>query len=74
MSMNTKTASSSKSIEERLNDYPELKAKIEGLLSVVSVFILFICAPDFSLLKPLRSVTRFLCLGRARIIHDANMI
>lgn len=30
-----KTASPSKSIEERLNDYPELKAKIEGLLSVV---------------------------------------
>jgi hypothetical protein len=28
--MKTKTASSSKSIEERLNDYPELKAKIEG--------------------------------------------
>ena len=35
MSMKTKTASSSKSIEERLNDYPELKVKIEGLLSVV---------------------------------------
>jgi hypothetical protein len=33
--MKTKTASSSKSIEERLNDYPELKAKIEGLISVV---------------------------------------
>ena len=33
--MKTKTASPSKSIEERLNDYPELKAKIEGLLSVV---------------------------------------
>ena len=33
--MKTKIASSSKSIEERLNDYPELKAKIEGLLSVV---------------------------------------
>lgn len=33
--MKIKTASPSKSIEERLNDYPELKAKIEGLLSVV---------------------------------------
>jgi hypothetical protein len=30
-----KPASPSKGIEERLNDYPELKAKIEGLLSVV---------------------------------------
>jgi hypothetical protein len=35
VNIKTKTASSSKSIEERLNDYPELKAKIEGLLSVV---------------------------------------
>jgi hypothetical protein len=35
MNMKTKTTSSSKSIEERLKDYPELKAKIEGLLSVV---------------------------------------
>ena len=33
--MKTKTASSSKSIDERLHDYPELKAKIEVLLSVV---------------------------------------
>jgi len=33
--MKTKTVSSSKSIEERLNAYPELKVKIEGLLSVV---------------------------------------
>lgn len=33
--MKTKAASPSKSIEERLNDYPELRAKIEGLLSVV---------------------------------------
>ena len=33
--MKTKTASPSKSIEERLHDYPELKAKIEELLSVV---------------------------------------
>lgn len=35
MNMKTKIASPSKSIEERLNDYPELKAKIEELLSVV---------------------------------------
>jgi hypothetical protein len=35
MNMKTKTASPSKSIEERLNDHPELKAKIERLLSVV---------------------------------------
>ena len=33
--MKTKTASSSKSIEERLNDYLELKVKIQGLSSVV---------------------------------------
>ena len=35
MNMKTKIATRSKSIEERLNDYPELKAKIEELLSVV---------------------------------------
>ena len=33
--MKTKTASRSKSIEERLNDYPELKVRIEELLSMV---------------------------------------
>jgi len=33
---------------------------------------LLIRAPDFSLLKPLRSVTRFLSRGRARIIHDTD--
>jgi len=33
---------------------------------------LFVRAPNFSLFKPLRSVTLFLCLGRARIIHDTN--
>jgi hypothetical protein len=33
--MKTKPESGRKSIEARLNDYPELKVKIEGLLSVV---------------------------------------
>ncbi len=46
--------------------------KTGSLFSRITLVSLFIRAPDFSPLKPLRSVTRFLCLGRARIIHDTN--
>jgi hypothetical protein len=35
---------------------------------------LFIRAPDFGFLKPLHRATQFLRFGRARIIHDTNVI